>query len=480
MKKNTTSIHWFRQDLRLSDNPALNASAKNGTVIPIYILDTKNTAERPVGGASRVWLHHSLKSLNDSLNGSLRCFKGDPLEILERLIAEEKPQSLTWNRLYDASSIARDSNIKTKLGKTGLTVLSFGGSLLWEPWETLKADGTPYKVFTPFYRRGCLNASPPRSPEPPTSIKFVQNDSKGETHIDGLNLLTNKYWEKLVINDWRVGEIGAKERLTEFVKNEIADYKEGRNFPVKANVSRLSPYLHWGEISPNTVWYAAKQKIEFNPHLEKDIGHFLSELGWREFSNSLLYHFPGLPKTNLQSKFDSFPWTTDECLLRAWQTGQTGYPIVDAGMRQLWQTGYMHNRLRMIVGSFLVKNLLLHWHHGESWFWDCLFDADLANNSAGWQWIAGCGADAAPYFRIFNPITQGKKFDPDGVFVRRFIPELENLPNSFLFTPWEASTELLDKCKVKLGETYPKPIVDLKVSRERALGAFSSLKSAIT
>ena len=480
MKGNTTSIHWFRQDLRLSDNPALNASAKNGKVIPIYILDTKNSAERPVGGAGRVWLHHSLKSLNESLNGSLRCFKGDPLEILERLIAEVKPQSITWNRLYDATSIARDSHIKTRLSETGLAVLSFGGSLLWEPWETLKADGTPYKVFTPFYRRGCLNAAPPRSPEPPTPIKFFEIASKHETQIDDLNLLTNKYWEKSVINDWRVGELGAKERLTEFIKTEIADYKEGRNFPVKANVSRLSPYLHWGEVSPNTVWYAAKQKIEFNPHLEKDIGHFLSELGWREFSNSLLYHFPGLPKNNLQSKFDNFPWTTDERLLSAWQTGQTGYPIVDAGMRQLWQTGYMHNRLRMIVGSFLVKNLLLHWHHGESWFWNCLFDADLANNSAGWQWIAGCGADAAPYFRIFNPVTQGKKFDPDGVFVRRFIPELENLPNSVLFTPWEATSELLDKCKVKLGETYPKPVVDLKVSRERALQAFSSLKSPIT
>ena len=480
MTQTSISIHWFRQDLRLADNPALNASAKSGTVLPIYILDNKNSDQRAIGGAGRVWLHHSLKALNQSLNGSLRCFVGDPLEILERLSKEVKAQSLTWNRLYDSGSIARDSIIKTTLGKSGLSVLSFGGSLLWEPWETLKSDGTPYKVFTPFYRRGCLNAAPPRLPEKITQIEFTENTSNGEKQIDHLNLLTNKPWERSLIKDWHAGELGAQKRLTEFIKNEVNDYKEGRNFPIKTNVSRLSPYLHWGEISPNTVWYAAKQKLEKNPDLEKDIGHFLSELGWREFSNSLLYHFPGLPKTNLQSKFDGFPWTDDDRLLRAWQTGQTGYPIVDAGMRQLWQTGYMHNRLRMIVGSFLVKNLLLHWHHGESWFWDCLFDADLANNSAGWQWIAGCGADAAPYFRIFNPITQGLKFDTKGDFVRRFIPELANLPNSVLFTPWEASEEILHKCKVKLGETYPKPIVDLKVSRQRALEAFSSLKVQIT
>ena len=477
MTTKSISIHWFRQDLRIEDNPALNASARAGNVIPIYIFDKGRHAERTIGGAGKVWLHHSLTALNRSLNGTLRCFEGDPLEILKKLSKDTKADTLTWNRLYEPSYIERDKIIKLKLANAGITVSSFGGSLLWEPWETLKADGTPYKVFTPFFRRGCHNASPPRLPEATCNIELVPNDTDAEGQIHKLNLLNGKLWEKSITEEWHIGESGAKQRLKTFITNDINDYKDGRNFPMKTNVSRLSPYLHWGEISPNTAWYAAKNKLNSHPYIENDVGHFLSELGWREFSNSLLFHFPELPRTNLQKKFDSFPWTEDKNLLRAWQTGKTGYPIVDAGMRQLWETGYMHNRLRMIVGSFLVKNLLLHWHFGESWFWDCLFDADLANNSAGWQWIAGCGADAAPYFRIFNPVTQGIKFDPTGEFVRRFVPELANLPNSVLFTPWEASTEILSKSGVKLGETYPKPIVGLKDSRQRALEAFSSLKA---
>ena len=477
MTTKSISIHWFRQDLRIEDNPALNASARTGDVIPIYIFDTGRGAERTVGGAGKVWLHHSLKALNKSLNGALRCFTGDPLEILQKLTKDTEAKTVTWNRLYEPSSIERDKIIKSKLVNTGTAVLSFGGSLLWEPWETLKADGTPYKVFTPFFRRGCLNASPPRIPEVACDIELVINVTDAEEQINQLKLLDGNLWENSITEKWHIGELGAKQRLTAFIKNGIDNYKDGRNFPMKTNVSRLSPYLHWGEISPNTAWYAAKNKLKTNPCIESDVSHFLSELGWREFSNSLLFHFPELPRTNLQKKFDSFPWAEDENLLRAWQTGKTGYPIVDAGMRQLWETGYMHNRLRMIVGSFLVKNLLLHWHFGESWFWDCLFDADLANNSAGWQWIAGCGADAAPYFRIFNPVTQGIKFDPTGEFVRRFVPELANLPNSVLFNPWEAPPETLSKSGIKLGETYPKPIVSLKDSRQRALEAFSSLKA---
>ena len=270
---------------------------------------------------------------------------------------------------------------------------------------------------------------------------------------------------------WNIGELGANNRLTEFLNNGVENYKEGRNIPSKPFVSRLSPHLHFGEISPNQAWHAAKKKGD-----DTNIDHFCSELGWREFSYTQLYFNPELPKKNLQSKFDLFPWDKDEKKLIAWQKGQTGIPMVDAGMRELWLTGAMHNRVRMVVGSFLVKNLLLHWHHGERWFWDCLVDADLASNSASWQWIAGCGADAAPYFRIFNPVTQGQKFDSDGEYIRKYIPEISELPNKYLFNPWEAPQEELDRAGVVIGKDYPKPIIDLKLSRQNALEAFKSLK----
>jgi len=270
---------------------------------------------------------------------------------------------------------------------------------------------------------------------------------------------------------WNIGELGANNRLTEFLNNGVENYKEGRNIPSKPFVSRLSPHLHFGEISPNQAWHAAKKKGD-----DTNINHFCSELGWREFSYTQLYFNPELPKKNLQSKFDLFPWDKDEKKLIAWQKGQTGIPMVDAGMRELWITGAMHNRVRMVVGSFLVKNLLLHWHHGERWFWDCLVDADLASNSASWQWIAGCGADAAPYFRIFNPVMQGQKFDSDGEYIRKYIPEISDLPNKYLFNPWEAPQEELDRARVVIGKDYPKPIIDLKLSRQNALEAFKSLK----
>jgi deoxyribodipyrimidine photo-lyase len=274
---------------------------------------------------------------------------------------------------------------------------------------------------------------------------------------------------------WEIGEQAASKKLEFFLHEGLVDYKEERNFPGKQKNSRLSPHLHFGEISPHQVWYAAEKKGRLTAP-SKDVEHFLSEMVWREFSYYLLYHFPTLPRKNFQAKFDHFPWLNNLGLLKAWQTGQTGYPIVDAGMRQLWQTGYMHNRVRMIVASFLVKNLLLHWHHGEDWFWDCLVDADLANNSASWQWVAGSGVDAAPYFRIFNPVTQGEKFDETGEYTRKFVPELGKLPNKFLFKPWEASESILKMAEVNLGKTYPKPIIELKKSREIALVAYHSIK----
>ena len=345
---------------------------------------------------------------------------------------------------------------------------------MFEPHKALKSDGTPYKVFTPFYKKGCLeNSPPPRTPlAEPDNINLQAHSILS---LDDLNLMPQIPWHKTMEKEWEPGESGAQKRLLHFLHNGLRDYKEGRNHPAADNVSRLSPHLHYGEISPNEVWHATKP-VMVAEHIEKDGEHFLRELGWRDFSNNLLYHFPDIPRTNLQAKFNAFPWREDPDALKRWQKGQTGYPIVDAGMRELWQTGYMHNRVRMIAGSFLVKNLLLHWHHGEDWFWDTLVDADLANNSASWQWVAGCGADAAPYFRIFNPLTQGKKFDADGAYVRKYVPEIAALPDKYLHAPWEAPDETLFESGVALDQTYPSPIVDLKQSRDRALAAFSSLK----
>ena len=469
------SIHWFRQDLRSADNPALFEAAKQGSVLPVYILDDENAGDYKMGSASRWWLHYSLKSLDKKLNGKLAVYSGDPAPILLKLSADKNVTAVYWNRCYEPWRLDRDEKTRKQLEAQGIEVHVHGGSLLWDPLETLKDDGTPYKVFTPFYRKGCLKAAPPRKPLPePGNLKLV-TDSSDSIRINNLGLLPAIRWDRKMETHWQTGEQHAQDRLQEFVDHGLKDYKEGRNFPAKQNVSRLSPHLHFGELSPNQAWYAAKEKGK-GQNMEMNLDTFLSELGWREFSYSLLYHFPKLPRKNLQAKFDKFPWRNDKRLLKRWQQGQTGYPFVDAGMRELWQTGYMHNRVRMIVGSFLVKNLLLHWHHGERWFRDCLVDADLANNSAGWQWIAGCGADAAPYFRVFNPVTQGQKFDAAGEYTRHYVPELTNLPDKYLFNPWDAPPGVLNDAGIKLGKTYPEPVVDLKQSRERALQAFASLK----
>ena len=476
MNKNV-SIYWIRKDLRVYDNPALVASVENGAVLPIYILDDTNPGEHKLGSASRIWLQQSLEKLNKKFNNNLKFFKGNPIDILANICETEKIYKIFWNRVYEPWSIQRDKKIKDGLKVNGIDISSFNGSLLWEPWEVLKNDGTPYRVFTPYYRRGCLRAKEPRAPMN-TPNKFDYYELKKIISIDicNLNLLPKHNWKDKIIKNWKIGEDEAQERLEEFVHNELDGYKDGRNFPNRKNVSRLSPHIHWGEISPNTIWHRVWSLQQLNTNKFQDTDTFLSEMGWREFSYYLLFYFPDLPRKNLQTKFDKFSWDNNTSFLKAWKSGQTGYPIVDAGMRELWSTGYMHNRLRMIVGSFLVKNLLLHWHEGEKWFWDCLVDADLASNSAGWQWIAGCGADAAPYFRIFNPITQGLKFDPDGHYIRKFVPEISQLPNKYLFNPWEAPSDVLKKANINLGENYPKPIVDIKISRERALSAFAKLK----
>jgi deoxyribodipyrimidine photo-lyase len=326
-------------------------------------------------------------------------------------------------------------------------------------------------VFTPYYKNGCLQAEEPRKPMLRPKEMTLADAKEGTLSIDALALLPEVRWDRSLEPHWQIGERGAHAALHTFLERGIQDYRQKRDFPALKKVSRLSPHLHWGEISPHQVWYAAACA-----GLPEDVEHFRREIAWREFSHYLLYHFPSLPTDNFNRRFDQFPWNDDRGLLSRWQQGNTGIPIVDAGMRELWQTGYMHNRIRMITASFLTKNLLLHWHHGQSWFSDCLVDADLANNSAGWQWVAGCGADAAPYFRIFNPVTQGKKFDPDGEYTRRYVPELSRMPIQYLFDPWEAPAEVLDRAGIALGDTYPNPVVDLKASRERALSAYQQIK----
>ncbi len=471
-------IVWFRQDLRLADNPALLEAVKSGTpIIPVYILDDDNAGLWKMGGASRWWLHHSLRALDKSLSGNLACYKGKAQDIIPALAQSAGASGIYWNRCYEPWRMERDAATKSSLEDNGITVKSFNASLLFEPWVVKKDDGTPYKVFTPFFRRGCMNAAQPAEPlSAPSKIVFAGKPDKALS-INDLNLLPAKpRWDKKMEEYWTIGEQGAQKQLVHFLNEGLKGYKEGRNNPAEDHVSRLSPYLHFGEISPRTVWHAIRQRM-IADHAETDGDHYLSELGWREFSYSLLYFNHDLPTDPLQKRFAAFPWHKDDKALLAWQRGMTGYPIVDAGMRELWETGYMHNRVRMIVGSFLVKDLLLPWQEGEKWFWDCLVDADLANNAASWQWIAGCGADAAPYFRVFNPVGQGEKFDPAGSYVRRWCPELAKLPDNLIHRPWEAPPLILQQGGVTLGKTYPAPIVDHKAARERALSAFQMTKA---
>ena len=470
--KKKINIHWFRTDLRLNDNPALLKAAENAELLPIYIFDESKIANYQQGEASLTWLYKSLQLLNKSLNNQLLILKGNPLQILKELIINNNISGIYWNRNYSPREIERDTRIKNEIKKLDINCESFNGFLLWEPWEILKNDGTPYKVFTPFYRKGCLGSAAPRTPLPkPKKIEYAKKVLNNFEFNIASN--TTNTWQKKILNNALVGEKKATDRLDFFIKNGLNDYKEGRNFPSQDNVSKLAPNLHFGEISPNQIWYTVSKLKK-----TQNTDHFLSELGWREFSNHLLYHFPHIISENLQKKFNNFPWLNDENALIKWQKGMTGIPLVDAGMRELWQTGSMHNRLRMVVGSFLVKNLLIDWKYGAKWFWNCLFDADIANNTAGWQWIAGCGADAAPYFRVFNPVTQSEKFDKLGTYIKKYVPELINLDHKFLHCPWEAPKSVLSNAGIKLGETYPYPIVDLKMSRLKALEAFNTLKSS--
>lgn len=470
-----TTLVWFRQDLRVSDNPALVTAAKAGRVLPVFILeDPAHSGEtHPLGGASRWWLHGSLAALAKRLPG-LVLLRGSARHLIPEVARKAGAEAVFWNRCYDPHSVERDTDIKAALKEEGIDARSFKASLLYEPWELETKTGGPYKVYSPFWKAARqLEIDAPL--EVPEKVEFAGFDKGYE--LEDLELLPKrpnwaKGWEEL----WQPGEKAAQQRLTAFLDDGLEGYGALRNRPDLPNVSRLSPALHFGDISPRQVWAKVKERISERESVASDGMKFLSELAWREFSHHLLYHFPKLPCENWRPAFDAYPWRDSSEDLERWKLGKTGYPIVDAGMRELWQTGYMHNRVRMIAASFLVKHLRLHWSHGEAWFRDTLLDADLANNSAGWQWVAGSGADAAPYFRIFNPMTQGEKFDPDGHYVRRWVPELKDLPTKYLFAPFEADKETLETAGVRLGDTYPEPIVDHARARQAALDGYEAVK----
>lgn len=479
------ALLWFRDDLRLSDNPALRAAIERGPLICLYILDT-SPDRRPLGGAARWWLSRSLTALSEAIaakGGELLILRGDPAELLPRAARGTGAGYVAWNRRYDKAAIELDKSLKATLIESSIEVESFNANLLNEPWQvTTKADG-PFKVFTPYWRavreRGEPSAPLP-TPRQLSKARLPAALRQQALAVSGLALEpTAPDWAGGLREAWTPGEDGARQRLNAFVGEAIAGYREGRDRPDKPSTSRLSPHLRFGEISPRQIWHVTTAALEAGdtPGSVGDVEKFFSEIGWREFSYHLLFHNPGLASVNYDRRFDAMSWEKDETGLKAWQKGLTGYPIVDAGLRELWQTGWMHNRVRMITASFLIKHLLTDWRAGETWFWDTLVDADPANNPASWQWVAGSGADAAPYFRVFNPVTQGEKFDPKGIYVRRFIPELAGLDDKFIHRPWEAPAGELNKAGIVLGQDYPKPIIALDFGRQRALDAFAALRS---
>jgi len=479
----STAILWLRQDLRLSDNPALVACCEAASkLLIVFIDDPARTKVVAPGAASRVWLHHSLQSLQQSLTQDgqiLLGLQGDSEEILLNLVKLSGANMVCWNRCYDPISRACDTQIKSALSEL-TEVKSFNGSLLVEPWEACKDDGSPYRVFTPFYRRVWARfpasaplPAPSTLPPPIDSSELdIIADLPAVVSIEEFGLLPDKHWHLPMMARWSAGEPSAKSQLELFIAESVDDYADARNLPATSGTSRMSPHLHFGEIGPRQILHRLLHDCDGQPQPKSGIEVYCKEIIWREFAYQLLFHFPEMVDAPLDKRFERFPWLpTDEDMLGRWQRGQSGVPIIDAGMRELWQTGWMHNRVRMIVASYLIKNLLIPWQQGENWFRDTLVDADLASNAMGWQWCAGCGADAAPYFRIFNPVLQGEKFDKQGDYVRRWVPELADVENKFLHKPWELP--VAERAAVD----YPEPMVDLKTSRQRALAAFETIKT---
>jgi deoxyribodipyrimidine photo-lyase len=480
------SIVWFRQDLRLEDNQALMKAVSNSDeVIPVFIWSPEEELQWRPGGASRVWLHFSLLSLSESLKqlGSKLIIirRGKAAQTLADFATEYGADAVYCNQRIEPRGRMQEASVEAALVRNGITFESIFDGFLFEPNKTFTQKGSPFQVFTPFWK-ACLAG---KSPEHPLSAPNSLGKSAAGINslaVTQLALLPEIKWDKGIREYWKPGRAGAMAQLQNLTSEVIESYTTARDVPADDLTSRLSPHLHFGEISAREVWHAVESRIS---SLGRSKSHkdwiasarvYQKELGWREFANHLLYHFPQTAEQPLRGDFRNFPWRRDDDELRAWQKGTTGFPIVDAGMRQLWELGWMHNRVRMIVASFLVKDLILPWQSGASWFWDTLVDADLANNTLGWQWSAGCGADAAPYFRIFNPVLQGQRFDPEGEYVRRWVPELRQLPAKWIHHPWDAPPHVLQSANITLGQTYPKPMVDHSIARKRALEAFDAVR----
>ncbi|MEO6801385.1 MAG: deoxyribodipyrimidine photo-lyase [Rhodanobacter sp.] len=468
----STALVLFRRDLRLADNPAWSAACtEHAQVLPVFIHSDEGRLWS-AGAASRWWLHHSLAALDQRLRDAgarMHLCRGEPLEMLRVLIAGSGACAVYWNRLYEPGTIADDTRIKSALQEDGVVVHSHNAALWCEPWQIATQQGQPYKVFTPYWR----NLRPQLHPTEPLPAPRMPGccELPCGLPLEALELLPNHPWAGGLDDGWQPGETGAQELLEIFGDDAVGAYARARDLPARHGTSRLSPHLHFGEISPRQIHVELDRRARGTDAKRRpDLEPYLRELGWREFAHHLLYHFPHTPTENFNPRFNDFPWApADQPRIERWQQGRTGIPLVDAGMRELWHTGWMHNRVRMVVGSFLTKNLRQHWQHGARWFWDTLVDADLANNTLGWQWVAGCGADAAPYFRVFNPVTQAKKFDPDGVYLRRWLPELADAPVALLHEPWK------DEALLKRAG-YPAPMVDLGQSRRQALHAYEQVR----
>ena len=465
-----TQIAWLRNDLRVADNPALN-SAMDGAdrAIALYIHEDV-TGVRPPGAAARWWLHQSLQALEADLaelGVELMVRQGDPAAIIAALVEDTAATAVFWNRRYAAGERVVDSAVKSWLAENGIKVQSYGANVLIEPWDIATGQDRPYSVFTPFWKT--LRQRPIEQP----IARPEKRAARPVQTVDGD--YQTPHWAKKLGQHWQIGEVAAQQVLSDFLDERVDAYPEERNIPANHATSGLSPHLRFGEISPRQIWHAATLASHLAPEKTSSIDKFLSEVAWRDFSYHQLYHRPDIAQEPMQPKYAGMSWRSAPQELRAWQSGATGLPIIDAGMRELWETGYMHNRVRMLVASLLSKNLLIDWRLGEQWFWDCLVDGDVASNPASWQWVAGSGLDAAPYFRIFNPVTQGVRFDAEGGYVRRWVPELAALPDKWLHNPWEAPKEVLKAAGVRIGASYPAPIVDLQSSRSRALAAAAAL-----
>ncbi|MGI4851278.1 MAG: cryptochrome/photolyase family protein [Janthinobacterium lividum] len=465
------AVVWFRHDLRLTDHPALDAAIKTDQpILPLYIYD--QTCSRPIGGAAQWWLHHSLIDLQNNLKkckADLILRQGNALDVFKEIHKEIKISHIFWHHRYDQEGRQQDQDIEKYFTEQKVEGQSFNGSLMFDSKKFQTKEGNAFKVFSPFWKF-CVKQDNVAKPLPcPISLKFDSSLKVVSEPLDSFKLLpTQLTWTQGIEDIWTPGEQGAQVLFTEFLDEKLSRYKSERDQPAALAISDLSPHIHWGEISPRQLWHRVRERSVID-HCEKSGECFLKELGWRDFSYYTLLHYPKIATQPLKKEFEDFPWTDDKSLFQAWTKGQTGYPLVDAGMRQLWQTGYMHNRLRLVVASFLIKDLFISWQEGEKWFWDTLVDADLANNPFNWQWVAGCGTDASPYFRVFNPILQSKKFDAQGKYIREWVPELCDVPDEFIHEPW------LMENKVK---NYPSPIVDHYKSRDKALHIFETMSKA--